>query len=150
MQRYKIEDIYKGKIRILQTFISKWYKKHCNIKKEKSIIRFESEPGFQAQVDWTVIRSGKDPIYGFVMILSYLRAPFIYFTNSMRQEIWQECHKRAFTYFKGVTKTILYDNLKSAIIQRDKYGKDKHGFNKDVLEFAKGWFEIKFCKPYRA
>ena len=141
---------YEGKIRILQTFMSKWYKEHLNIKKEETIIRFETAPGFQAQVDWTVIRSGKRPIYGFVMILSYSRAPFIYFTSSMKQEIWQECHKRAFEYFGGIPKSILYDNLKSAIIQRDKYGKDRHGINQEFLDFSKGWFVPKFCKPYRA
>jgi transposase len=141
---------YDGKIRIIQKFMSKWYEEHLNAKKQESIIRFETEPGFQAQVDWTVIRSGKEPIYGFVMILSYSRAPFIYFTDSMKQEVWQECHKKAFAYFGGVPKTILYDNLKSAIIQRDKYGKDKHGFNGEFLDFAKGWFVPKFCKPYRA
>ena len=141
---------YKGKIRILQNYMSQWYKSHLNKDKQKSVIRFETEPGFQAQVDWTIIRSGKEPIYGFVMILSYSRAPFIYFTNSMKQEIWQECHKRAFAYFGGVTKTILYDNLKSAIIQRDKYGKNRHGFNKEFLDFSKGWFIPKICKPYRA
>lgn len=141
---------YDGKIRTIQTFMSKWYKKHFNTKKQENIIRFETEPGFQAQVDWTVIRSSKEPIYGFVMILSYSRAPFIYFTNSMKQEIWQECHKKAFEYFGGVPKTILYDNLKSAIVQRDKYGNNRHGFNQDFLDFSKGWFVPKFCKPYRA
>jgi len=141
---------YDGKIRIIQSYKSKWYKQHFSAKKQESIMRFETEPGFQAQVDWTVIRTGKEPIYGFVMILGYSRAPFIYFTDSMRQEVWQECHEKAFAYFGGMPKTILYDNLKSAIIQRDKYGKDKHGFNQEFLDFAKGWFVPKFCKPYRA
>jgi len=141
---------YDGKIRILQKFMSKWYEEHLSIKKQKSIIRFETKPGFQAQVDWTVIKSGKEPIYGFVMILSYSRAPFIYFTNSMKQKVWQECHEKAFAYFGGTPKTILYDNLKSAIVQRDKYGKNKHSFNQEFLDFTKGLFMPKFCKPYRA
>ena len=84
------------------------------------------------------------------MILSYSRAPFIYFTNSMKQEVWQECHEKAFAYFGGTPKTILYDNLKSAIIQRDKYGKNRHGFSQEFLDFSKGWFVPKFCKPCRA
>jgi len=84
------------------------------------------------------------------MILSYSRAHFVYFTDSMRQEVWQECHERAFVYFGGTPKTILYDNLKSAIIERDKYGKDKHGFNQEFLDFSKGWFIPKVCKPFRA
>ena len=141
---------YKGKIRIIQNYLSKWYEAHYDLKKEEQIYRFETEPGFQAQVDWTNIRSGKRPIYGFVMILGYSRAPFVYFTDSMRQEIWQECHERAFAYFEGIPKTILYDNLKSAIIERDRYGKNRHGFNQSFLDFSKGRFVPKFCKPYRA
>lgn len=141
---------YDGKVRIIQSYLSQWYKSHFDSKKQEIEMRFETDPGFQAQVDWTIIRSGKDPIYGFVMILGYSRAPFVYFTDSMKQEVWQECHEKAFAYFGGTPKTILYDNLKSAIIQRDKYGKDKHGFNQDFLDFSKGWFIPKVCKPFRA
>lgn len=45
---------------------------------------------------------------------------------------------------------MLYDNLKSVVIQRDKYGKNQHGFNNDFLEFAKDNFIPKLCKVYRA
>lgn len=141
---------YGGSLRILQRYMQLFYRKTQPKKVKEDIIRFETKPGFQAQVDWTTIRSGKNPIYAFVMILSYSRAPFIYFTDSMKQEIWQECHEKAFVYFGGVPQTILYDNLKSAIIQRDKYGKNKHGFNNAFLDFSKGYFIPKFCKPYRA
>lgn len=141
---------YEGKVRIIQSYLSQWYKHHLDAKKQETIMRFETDPGFQAQVDWTVIRGGKNPIYGFAMILGYSRAPFIYFTDSMKQEVWQACHEKAFAYFGGTPKTILYDNLKSTIIVRDKYGKDKHGFNQEFLDFSKGWFVPKVCKPYRA
>jgi transposase len=79
---------YDGKIRILQTFISK----HILSKVQEEVIRFETKPSYQAQVDWTIIRSGKNPIYGFVMVLGFSRMAFVYFTNNMRQETWQECH----------------------------------------------------------
>jgi len=104
---------YDGGIRILQTFLSK-----LNIAKKpkEEIIRFETEPAYQAQVDWTIIRSGKNPIYGFVS------------------------HVKAFEYFGGVPQTLLYDNLKSVVIQRDKYGKNQHGFNNDFLDFSKDNF----------
>ena len=140
---------YEGKVRIIQSYLSGWYKEHFDTKRQETLIRFETEPGFQAQVDWTVIRSGREPIYAFVMILSYSRAPFVYFTDNMKQETWQECHQRAFIFFGGVPKTILYDNLKSAIIERDRYGKERHGFNQAFLAFCKGLFVPKICKPYR-
>ncbi len=141
---------YEGKLRILQEYMGKWYAAHGFGKPNEPIVRFETAPGYQAQVDWTVIRGGKEPIYAFVMLLSYSRVPFVYFTDSMRQEIWQSCHEKAFAYFGGVPQTILYDNLKSVVVKRDKYGKGEHGFNAAFLDFSKGWFTPKLCRPYRA
>jgi len=137
---------YDGKIRILQSFLKTL--STSTVKDE--VIRFETEPSYQAQVDWTIIRSGKSPIYGFVMVLGFSRMAFVYFTDNMRQGTWQECHIKAFEYFGGVPQTLLYDNLKSVVIQRDKYGKNQHGFNNDFLEFAKDNFIPKLCKVYRA
>ncbi len=137
---------YAGKVRILQTFLS-------SLKIDSApeeVIRFETKPSYQAQVDWTFIRTGKNPIYGFVMVLGFSRMAFVYFTDNMRQDTWQECHIKAFEYFGGVPQTLLYDNLKSVVIQRDKYGKNQHGFNNDFLEFAKDNFIPKLCKVYRA
>ncbi len=141
---------YDGKLRILQEYMGKWYAAHGFGKPDEPIVRFETVPGHQAQVDWTVIRGGKEPIYAFVMLLAYSRAPFVYFTDSMRQERWQSCHEKAFAYFGGVPQTILYDNLKSVVVQRDKYGKGEHGFNPAFLDFSKGWFTPRLCRPYRA
>ena len=137
---------YDGQIRIIQTFI----KSLALQKPKEEVVRFETEPSYQAQVDWTIIRSGKKPIYGFVMVLGFSRMAFVYFTDNMRQETWQECHVKAFEYFGGVPQTLLYDNLKSVVITRDKYGKNQHGFNNDFLEFAKDNFIPKLCKVYRA
>ena len=138
---------YDGKIRIIQTYIKSL---QLATTPKEEVIRFETKPGYQAQVDWTIIRSGKNPIYGFVMVLGFSRMAFVYFTDNMRQETWQECHIKAFEYFGGVPQTLLYDNLKSVVIQRDKYGKNQHGFNNDFLEFAKDNFIPKLCKVYRA
>lgn len=137
---------YEGKIRVLQYYLASLNPKH----KKQEIIRFETEPGFQGQVDWTIIRSGKNPIYGFVMTLGYSRATFVYFTSDMKQDTWQDCHIKAFEYFGGIPQTLLYDNLKSVIIKRDKYGLKQHGFNERFLEFAKHRFVAKVCQPYRA
>lgn len=138
---------FDGGIRILQLFLSGL---NMAKKPKEEVVRFETKPGYQAQVDWTIIRSGKNPIYGFVMVLGFSRMAFVYFTDNMRQETWQECHVKAFEYFEGVPQTLLYDNLKSVVIQRDKYGKNQHGFNNDFLDFAKDNFIPKLCKVYRA
>jgi transposase len=90
-------------------------------------------------------------MYAFVMVLGYSRFAYVRITDNMKQETFQECTKKAFEYFGGIPQTILYDNLKSVIVQRDKYGKNQHGFNEKFLDFAKtSKFIPKICKPYRA
>ncbi|WP_341795149.1 hypothetical protein [Rickettsia endosymbiont of Rhinocyllus conicus] len=62
-----------------------------------------------------------------------------------------ECHKRAFEYFGGVPEEVLYDNMKTVILDRDTYGPGIHRFNKGMLDFAKHYsFRLKVCRPYRA
>lgn len=140
---------YNGSRSILQRFLTKEYKaRKIN---NDPVVRFETAPGVQMQVDWTTIRSGKNPIYAFVAVLGFSRYTFIYFVDNMREETLVMCHEKAFLFFGGVTKTILYDNMKAVVITRDKYGKGQHEYNPKLLDLAKKCgFEIKLCKPYRA
>ena len=149
----EIEDMgYTGSLRTLQKHTKTIYDSISSKRGENNdeIIRFETGKGYQGQVDWTTIKSGKKPIYAFVMVLGYSRTAFAYFTDNMRQDTFCSCHIKAFDYFGGMPKTVLYDNLKSVVIQRDKYGKNRHGINNDFLDFSKGLFIPKLCKPYRA
>ena len=84
---------YTDKIRILQTYLSTL---RNNIKQDEPIIRFETKPGKQSQVDWTVLRSGKNPLYAFALALGYSRTAFAYITDNIKQDAWQECHLKAF------------------------------------------------------
>ena len=54
------------------------------------------------------------------MVLGYSRMAYVVFTENMRQETWQQCHEKAFAYFGGMPETILYDYLKSVVIQRNR------------------------------
>lgn len=140
---------YTGGRSILQELLTKYYRDRVVVKDQ--VVRFETEPGLQAQVDWTTIRSGKNPIYAFVMTLGYSRCTFVYFTDNMEDDTLIYCHEKAFLYFGGIPKTILYDNMKSVVIKRDQYGKDKHKYNNALSSFAKKHsFIIKLCRPYRA
>lgn len=154
--RIPAEVIYKeiisfgfaGSLRILQTFLSQEYGKRI---KPDPVVRFETAPGYQVQVDWTTIRSGKKPIYAFVMTMGYSRASFVYFSTDMSSSTLLECHHKAFSYFGGVPKTILFDNMRTVIDKRDAYGEGKHKFNDAFYQFSKELgFTIKLCKPYRA
>lgn len=138
---------YTGRLRILQDFLQSEYEERI---KTDPVVRFETEPGLQCQVDWTFIRSGNIPIYAFVATLGYSRISFVYFTEDMETASFIKCHDLAFGYFNGITKHILYDNLKSVVIERNVYGKGLHKFNAEFLDFAQSrGFIPRLCKPYR-
>ena len=142
---------YRGKIRILQKYMSNIYKEILTDKQPSKTIRFETAMGKQAQVDWTTIRKGSNPIYAFVMILGYSRYTYVCFTDNMRYETFEQCHIKAFEYFGGIPENILYDNLKSVVVKRNAYGVKKHKFNERFLDFSKTYgFIPLLCKPYRA
>lgn len=139
---------YQGSRTILLDFLTSEYRKLSLV--AKPIIRFETAPGKQMQIDWTTIKSGKSPIYAFVATLGYSRHTFVYFTDNMGADTLIICHEKAFLFFGGITQDILYDNMKDVVITRNRYGDGKHEFNSKLLDLSKKYgFNIKLCKPYR-
>lgn len=117
----------------------------------EKLIRFETPPGKQMQVDWIEFRKGKNPLSAFVATLGFSRASYIEFVSNEKLPTLIECHKRAFDYFGGVPEEVLYDNMKTVILDRDTYGPGIHRFNKGMLDFAGHYcFRLKVCRPYRA
>ena len=113
--------------------------------------RFETAPGKQMQVDWVVFRRGKDRLSAFVATMGYSRASFVEYVTDEKIETLLACHEHAFEYFGGVPKQVLYDNMKTVVIERDGYGEGNHKLNPLFLDFAKHWgFVPKLCQPYRA
>jgi transposase len=148
-----LEDIrdlgYLGSRSILQEFLTLEYRKLKLV--NDPIVRFETEPGEQMQVDWTTIRWGRDPIYGFVATMGYSRQTFTYFTSNMLSKTLVRCHELAFLFFGGVPDTVLYDNMKTIVDIRDCYGKGQHKFHGEIYDLSKQLgFKIKLCRPYRA
>ncbi len=75
--------------------------------------------GDLAQVDWgeaqAIIGGVKRKIYIFCMRLGYSTASFVMAFTSMRMECFLAGHVAAFTYFGGVSRHVVYDNLSSAV-----------------------------------
>jgi transposase len=115
------------------------------------VIRFETAPGEQMQVDFTTIRRGRDRLLGFVATLGFSRATFVRFSDSEQFADWRAGLLAAFEYFGGVPRHVLFDNAKSVIIERDAYGPGLHRWHAGMLEVARDMsFQLKVCRPYRA
>jgi transposase len=79
--------------------------------------------GEEGQVDWGSFGSirighGVRPLSGFVMVLSYSRAIFALFTVDQTLESFCRGHVEAFETWPGVPRTLVYDNLRSAVLER--------------------------------
>lgn len=115
------------------------------------VIRFETEPGRQLQVDWGTMRTGHSPLHVFVAVLGYSRMLYIEFTDNMRYETMESCHRNTFRFFGGVPQEVLYDNMKTVVLQRDAYHAGHHRFHPSLWQFAKEMgFTPRLCRPFRA
>lgn len=91
----------------------------------EAFLRLRTMPGEQAQVDWGhfgKLRIGRAerPLVAFVMVLSYSRRIFLRYFCSQKTEDFLRGHVLAFAHFAGVPKVVLYDNLKSAVLERQQ------------------------------
>ncbi len=60
------------------------------------VIRFETAPGEQMQVDWVEFRKGGQPLYAFCATLGYSRASHVEFVSDMKVSTLIDCHQSAF------------------------------------------------------
>jgi transposase len=120
--------------------------------RSEAFLRLQTLPGEQAQVDWGhfgSIRIGhaKRTLSCFVMVLSWSRAMFARFALDQTLETFLRGHVEAFTALGGVPRSILYDNLKSVVLER---AGDHIRFHEPMLFFAGHYhFAPKPCAPYR-
>lgn len=136
---------YKGSLRWLQQVINKHELRERA--KAEELVRFETDPGKQFQVDW--IEFPKDNLSAFVATMGYSRVSYVQYVTDEKVETLIDCHLNAFKYFGGVPEHGLYDNMKTVIIKRNQYGYGKHKLNPLFEDFAKHCgFKIKVCKPY--
>jgi transposase len=104
----------------------------------EAYLRLRTLPGDQAQVDWAhmghlTIGQARRALMAFVMVLSFSRQIFVRFFLDARTENFLRGHVGAFTSWGGVPRVILYDNLKSAVLERQG---DAIRFNPTLLDFA--------------
>ncbi len=114
--------------------------------------RLKTLPGEQSQVDWAhfarvSIGQAQRPLMAFVMVLSWSRQIFVRFYLDARMANFLRGHVAAFEAWQGLPRVLLYDNLKSAVLERQG---DAIRFHPTLLDLASHYrFEPRPVAPAR-
>ena len=83
--------------------------------------------------------------------LGYSRMSFVRF---VRDETWptvRTCLEAAFGYLGGVPRELLFDNMKTVVLERNAYGRGRHRLHPGLLALSRDLgFAVRLCRPYRA
>ena len=134
------------------TIVKDYVRQVKGAKPKPAFVRFETDPGEQAQVDWsrfgwTEFDGKRMKLWCFSMVLGYSRTLYMEFTHSQNLVSLGQAHMNAFRYFGGVTDSILYDNMTTVVLSRE--GKKIH-WNPQFMDFASYYgFVPRLCLPRR-
>jgi transposase len=96
------------------------------VAKPEPLIQFETESKPPDAGDFATIRRGRDRLAVFIATLGWSRATYVEFVTDERLETLLGCHERAFYFFGGVPREVLYDNMRTVVTDRDRYGPGLH------------------------
>lgn len=126
-------------------------------------MRFETEPGYQGQVDFGEFQVERadgsiKKLYLFSMILGYSRRIYGELIEKCDLPTFLDCHIRAFEYFGGIPEEILYDRMRNVFIGkiagRNKFNDTlmgfalHYGFKPEVAPAYAAWVKGKVERPY--
>lgn len=117
--------------------------------------RFETPAGQQAQVDFAQFKVNfrREPqvtrvIWLFSMVLGYSRYLFGRFVWRQTLDVVVRCHIEAFSEFGGATRQVLYDRMKTAVLDEPEPGQIV--YHPTLLALAGYYgFRPKACRPHR-
>jgi transposase len=104
----------------------------------EAYLRLSTLIGEQGQIDWghfgqLQIGRARRPLMAFVAVLAWSRQIYLRFFLDARMENFLRGHVAAFEAWNGSPRVLLYDNLKSAVLERQG---DAIRFHPTLLAFA--------------
>jgi len=95
----------------------------------KATMRIQHKPGDAMQVDWAGNTLDiHDPVTGdvskaylFVAVLPCSCYTYVELCEDMKLENWLLCHVHTYSYFGGVTRLLIPDNLKTGVTRNTRY-----------------------------
>jgi transposase len=116
-----------------------------------AVVRFETAPGQQAQVDFAEFRFPWGKRFALLVVLGFSRLLWVAFYPRQTMQTLMGGLEAAFASFGGVPFDLLFDQLKAVVITDERLDDGKLLENPEFLRFAAHWrFRIRACRPYRA
>ena len=118
---------------------------------EEPVVRFETAPGRQGQVDFAHFRLPWGKRYALIVVLGYSRLLWVQFYTRQTMKALMHGLESSFSYFGGVPRELLFDQMKAVVIEDGRYDDGALVENPEFMRYAYHWnFRIRACRPYRA
>lgn len=115
------------------------------------VIRFETPPGHQAQVDFARFRFPWGVRYALLVVLGYSRMLWLRFYRRQDMRTLITGLEDAFTFFGGVPRELLFDQMKTVITKDLRLEGGALVRNAEFRRFANHWgLTPRAYRPYRA
>jgi transposase len=141
-----LEELKKEGYRGSYTILRQRVKRLRRQPQKPLVVRFETGPGVQAQMDWAeynidFTREGRRRVSLFGYVLGYSRREYLCFTERQDFDTTIRQHIQAFRHLDGLAATCLYDNLKVVVT---RWEDDQPIYNTRFLAFATHYG----CRPW--
>lgn len=115
------------------------------------VVRFETEPGHQAQVDFAHCRFPWGVRYALIAVLGHSRFLWVQFYPRQDLRTLLIGLEACFTTWGGVPRDVLFDQMRSVITRDDRLAGGGLVRNLEFSRFARHYgFRVRVCRPYRA
>ena len=115
------------------------------------VVRFETPPGHQAQVDFAHFRLPWGARWALLVVLGYSRLLWLRFFERQDMRVLFEGLEQAFAFFGGVPREILFDQMRAVVVADHRLEGGSVIENAELSRFAHHWqFRPRACRPYRA
>ncbi|MBK7785648.1 MAG: IS21 family transposase [Gemmatimonadetes bacterium] len=115
------------------------------------VVRFETAPGEQAQVDFAHCRLPWGIRYALIVVLGYSRLLWVRFYPRQDLRTLQHGLAACLDDWGGVPRHLLFDQMRSVLTRDDRLAGGGLLTNPECQRFAQHYgFRLRVCRPYRA
>jgi transposase len=117
----------------------------------EAVVRFETPPGHQGQVDFAHFRLPWGRRWALLVVLGYSRLLWLRFFGRQDMQTLFGGLEQAFEFFGGVPQELLFDQMRAVIVADQRLQGGSLVENMEFVRFAYHWqFRPRACRPYRA